>query len=182
MYKAVINVGAQSRWLPVLKTRGWSKRYWIIWIRKRLQINANDGHKAGHHRRAVYSTDYQDRRGPGSTHFSKCGLMRQDVVHSPGRDLLKKINLQSISRLLRVQAGMISLIERIFQKIYGFFGLVDTSWFWGIGCLSCYTSKYLFAADERNNTTDIITQYYDQRGGRGWLNKNHGILIGIITQ
>ncbi len=42
------------------------------------------------------------------------------VVHSPGRDLLKKIDLQSISRLLRVQAGMISLIERIFQKIYGF--------------------------------------------------------------
>ncbi len=47
--------------------------------------------------------------------------------------------------LLLVQAGIIGLIECIFQKIYGFFELVDTSWLLGIGCLSyLYSGKHGF--------------------------------------
>ncbi len=50
---------------------------------------------------------------------------------------------------------MISLIERIFQKIYGFFALLDTSWFWGvgIGCLF-YTPAGIAIQQDADNDPD----------------------------
>jgi hypothetical protein len=45
---------------------------------------------------------------------------------------------------LRVQAGRIGPIEPIFKVTYGVFVLVDTSLFWGIGCLFFLYSTFTY--------------------------------------